>query len=239
MSAPDGQRSETVVVRARYCGPPDSGNGGYSAGLLGTRLPGTPQVRLHSPPPLDRPLTLRCDGETGELLDGESIVASARPGAVEGELPPAPTLEEATAASRDYLGFEAHSFSTCFVCGPARSPADGGLCIYPGPVAGTDRVAAPWQPADALADESGHVQPIYVWSALDCPSGFGAMGRNAAPVVLGTITVQIAAPLPAGRPCVVVGWPVRTSGRKHYAGSAIYTADGEPVARASAIWIAL
>jgi hypothetical protein len=239
VSATAGAREETVVIDARYCGPPESGNGGYSAGLLGTRLPGTPEVRLHRPPPLDRPLTLRLGAETGELLDGETVVASARPGAIEGELPPAPSLEEAGAASRDYLGFEAHTFSTCFVCGPARSPADGGLCIYPGPVAGTDRVAAPWQPADALADESGHVRPIYLWSALDCPSGFGAMGRNPAPVVLGTITVQIAAPLPAGRSCVVAGWPIRTAGRKHYAGSAIYTAEGEPVARASTIWIAL
>ncbi|WP_405225171.1 hypothetical protein [Lentisalinibacter sediminis] len=237
MSGPRGETRETVVIDTRHCGPPESGNGGYSAGLLGTRLPGTPEVRLHRPPPLDRPLTLRLAG--GELLDGETVVASARPGAIEGELPPAPTLAEASAAARDYLGFEAHTFPTCFVCGPARSPADGGLCIYPGPVPGAERVAAPWQPADTLADESGHVRPVYLWSALDCPSGFGAMGRNPAPVVLGTITVQIAAPLPAGQPCVVAGWPIRRSGRKHYAGSAIYTADGEPVARASTIWIAL
>lgn len=230
---------ETVVIPARYCGPPDSGNGGYSAGLLGTRLPGTTEVRLRRPPPLDRPLTLRRTGDTAELRDGDNLVASARPGTVAAEVPPAPSLAEARAASRDYLGFESHTFSTCFVCGPARSPADGGLCIYPGPIPGTDRVAAPWEPAPALADDSGRVRPIYLWSALDCPSGFGAMGRNPAAVVLGTITVQIAATVRAGDSCIVAGWPVRRDGRKHYAGSAIYSADGEPVARASTIWIAL
>lgn len=236
MSAPN---EESVVIPARYCGPPDSANGGYSAGLLGTRLPGTTEVRLRRPPPLDRPLTLRHGGETAELFDGDILVASARPGVIDAELPPAPTVAQAQEASRHYLGFESHSFSTCFVCGPARSPADGGLCIYAGPLQGTDTVAAPWQPATALADEAGDVRPLYLWAALDCPSGFAAMGRNPAPVVLGTITVQIAASLPAGRTCVVAGWPLRRSGRKHYAGSAIYTADGEPVARASAIWIAL
>lgn len=230
---------ETLVIPARYCGPPESGNGGYSAGLLGTRLSGTAEVRLHRPPPLNRPLTLRRDGDTAELLDGEEVVASAKPGTIEGDLPPAPGVAEATAASRDYLGFEAHSYSTCFVCGPARTPEDGGLCIYPGPIPGSDLVAAPWTPSADLADESGNVRPVYLWSALDCPSGFGAMGRDPAPVLLGTITVQIAAALPAGETCVVAGWPVRTSGRKHYAGSAIYTADGSPVARASSIWIAL
>jgi len=64
VSAPDGQRSETVVVRARYCGPPDSGNGGYSAGLLGTRLPGTPQVIEQIKAQLDR-LVSALLGESG------------------------------------------------------------------------------------------------------------------------------------------------------------------------------
>ena len=140
----------TVVIRARYCGPPESGNGGYSAGLLGTRLEGTSEVRLRRPPPLDRPLTLRRDGDTAELLDGTDVVASARPGAIDGELPAAPGVDEARAASRDYLGFEAHTSSTCFVGGPARTPEDGGLCIDPGPVPGSDLVAAPWTSGPAV-----------------------------------------------------------------------------------------
>lgn len=230
---------ETVSIARRYCGPPDSGNGGYTAGLLGTRLPGVTEVRLLRPPPLDRTLSLRLAGDGGELRDGDTVIATARPGRLEGEAPPAPSLQTARQSSRHYLGFTSHSFSTCFVCGPARTPKDGGLCIYPGPVRGSDLVAAPWKPAPEFADADGHVLPLYLWSALDCPSGFAAMGRDPAPVVLGTITVAIRGTLPAGEPCVVSGWPLGSEGRKHYAGSAVFGAGGAPVAEARAIWIAL
>ena len=41
-----------IVVPGRFNGPPKSGNGGYSCGILAAHLPGTCKVRLRSPPPL-------------------------------------------------------------------------------------------------------------------------------------------------------------------------------------------
>jgi len=47
-----------VMVSRRFCGPPQSGNGGYVCGLLGAQLATTATVRLLAPPPLDVPLRL-------------------------------------------------------------------------------------------------------------------------------------------------------------------------------------
>ena len=37
---------DTVVIPRRFNGPPDSANGGYTAGLLGRALPGVSEVTL-------------------------------------------------------------------------------------------------------------------------------------------------------------------------------------------------
>ena len=41
--------STQVTIPARYNGPPDSGNGGYSCGVLAAFIDGPARVRLHSP----------------------------------------------------------------------------------------------------------------------------------------------------------------------------------------------
>ena len=43
----------------------------------------------------------------------------------------------------------------------------------------------------------------------------------------------------AGETCVVIAWPISRAGRKHYAGSAIFSAQGERCAVARALWIEL
>ena len=42
-----------VSIPSRFNGPPLSGNGGYSCGVLAAFIDGPAQVRLHVPPPLD------------------------------------------------------------------------------------------------------------------------------------------------------------------------------------------
>jgi hypothetical protein len=42
----------------------------------------------------------------------------------------------------------------------------------------------------------------------------------------------------AGERCVVIGWSLGDEGRKHYAGTALFTGDGELLARAKSTWIA-
>ena len=43
-----------MTIDRRYRGPLHSANGGYAAGLLGSRLGGAAEVTLRLPPPLER-----------------------------------------------------------------------------------------------------------------------------------------------------------------------------------------
>jgi hypothetical protein len=211
-----------VTIHPRFNGPPGSGKGGFTCGLVAGLGGGNAEVTLRRPPPLGRPL--RFDG--ARLWDGEQLVAESARVSLELELPAPVSLECATAAARGYLGFVEHAFPTCFVCGPER---EDGLGIFAGPVDGQALVASPWRPAE--------VSPELVWAALDCPGAFavGLSGRGE--VVLGRLAARIDRLPGAGEPCVVVGWPLGQDGRKLYAGTALFDAAGEPLARARATWI--
>jgi hypothetical protein len=62
--------------------------------------------------------------------------------------------------------------------------------------------------------------------------------------VLGQFAVHIEVPLPVAQDMVVVGWPIidpaddpsADVGRKHRTGSALFSADGKPLAWAAATW---
>ncbi|HEX6145779.1 MAG TPA: hypothetical protein VF083_03310 [Acidimicrobiia bacterium] len=228
--------STEVVIERRFRGPPESGNGGYSCGVVAEGVSGVATVTLRLPPPLDRPLTLSGDGEQSTLTDGESIVGEAARSTLDLEVPEAPGLESAMEAARGYAGFDFHPFPGCFVCGPERAPGDG-LRIFPGRVGAGDIVAAPWTPDESLRGADGTVDRRYVWAALDCPSYFGL--PTAPLALLGRLTASIEALPEVGEPLVAIGWPIDAEGRKHFAGSALANPDGEVLARAAATWIEL
>ena len=216
--------AETLIIPRRFNGPPQSANGGYASGLVAQLLGGEAEVTLRSPPPLDTPLEVVESNTSVELRDGETLVAVGEPveldvGAV--GIPDPVSLEEAEAARKRYAGFEHHAYSTCFTCGPDRSD---GLGIFPGPAAGRDVVAAPWLPP------SSETPPEFVWAALDCPSGWAVDEWGRQDVLLGRLAAKLLAPVHSGEPHVVIGWPRGSDGRKRFAGSAIFTADGELVA---------
>ncbi|MFN3602998.1 MAG: hypothetical protein ACK4UY_16580, partial [Dietzia sp.] len=50
--------TDVLTVPSRFCGPPSSGNGGWSAGALAAlAAPGAPvRVTLRRPPPLETPM---------------------------------------------------------------------------------------------------------------------------------------------------------------------------------------
>jgi hypothetical protein len=159
-----------IVISRRFRGPPESGHGGYTCGLLAREIDGPAAVTLKKPPPLERQLTLE-RGSDGRLLlrDGETVVAQAQPTSLELE-PPAPVaLEQAQAARSGYVGFRDHPFPHCFACGPDRDEGDG-LRLFPGPIGGRDVIACAWRPDPALAGEDGAVRSEFVWAALDCPT---------------------------------------------------------------------
>ncbi|HYB27757.1 MAG TPA: hypothetical protein VEF89_14150 [Solirubrobacteraceae bacterium] len=57
-----------IVIERRFHGPPQSGHGGYTCGLLARELHGAVQVSLCSPPPLERPRTTERDDNERLLL---------------------------------------------------------------------------------------------------------------------------------------------------------------------------
>jgi len=223
--------AETLVIPSRFNGPPGSANGGYACGLVAGLVGGRAEVTLRRPPPLGVSLAVRRkeDGSVA-VLDGEALVAEAAPvSAFELDVPEAVSVEEAAEASRGYAGFRAHAYETCFVCGPAR---DDGLGIFPGPVAGREVVAAPWTPPGA-----GPVDPLLIWAALDCPSGWAVDEFSREGVLLGRLAASLVEPVLGGEPHVVLGWPVGAEGRKRFAGSAVFSGDGEVRAYARSTWL--
>ena len=74
----------SIIIDKRYCGPPNSGNGGYVCGRLARHIPGGAEVTLRAPPPLDKPLdVVATDDGSWELRDGATVVATGRPASVE------------------------------------------------------------------------------------------------------------------------------------------------------------
>lgn len=229
---------QEVVIDPRFNGPPSTANGGYACGVVAAAVGACATASLRLPPPLGVPLVLEgAEDGSARLLDGDALVAEARPGAPAVEPPRPPSVEEAVEASSRFTGFERHAFPTCFVCGPDRERRDG-LAIFPGPLGGDGVLGCPWIPGDDLAGEGGRVDPLFVWSALDCPSGFAIMDPDR-PSVLASMTARVDEPLLAGRTYVVTGWKLSSEGRKHRSASAISDAAGRTLALAEALWITL
>jgi hypothetical protein len=229
---------EMIVIERRFQGPPESGHGGYTCGLLAREIPGATEVSLRVPPPLERRLRLdRADDGRLLLLDRDAIVADARLAALDLDPPPPVELSDAHTAISGCAGFTSHPFPMCFGCGPDRQEGDG-LRLFPGPVEGRNVVACPWRPDPVLADENGVVRPEFVWAALDCPTAF-ACDLTGPPIVLARLTGRIDGPLHAGEQHVVTAWHIGRDGRKHNAACTISTPEGEVLARSRALWIEL
>ena len=224
----------SVVIARRFRGPPDSGNGGYSAGSLARALDGVVEVTLRRPPPLDRALEVE-SRTTLRLLDGAELVAEARPAMLELDVPTPPSFEEALRASERYVGFRSHFFPGCFVCGPERAPGDG-LRIFPGRAEGSAFVAAPWIPDASLAVD-GRIPNEIVWASLDCPGYFGAAPEDVPPALLGRMTAETRGTVAIGEECVVIGWQIGVEGRKLHAGTALFGSDGTLRGRAKQTWL--
>ena len=136
---------ESLSIPKRFNGPLDSGNGGYSAGVVGGLLDGSAEVSLRRPVPLDTLLDVaREDDGSVRVLDGETLVAEARSAPdLEVEVPAPVSPQEARLAAARYRAPSDGIFSRCFVCGRAREDAFG---VFAGAVEGREVVASPWTP---------------------------------------------------------------------------------------------
>jgi hypothetical protein len=230
--------ADSLVIPARFNGPPDSGHGGYSAGLAASLVEGPAEVALRAPPPLETPLAVerRDDGSVALLEDGR-VVLEARPATVEVEVPDPVAVEDAAAAEAEspFLD-ESHPFPTCFACGPLRAEGDG-LRLFAGPIAGRDLFAATWMPAQEFAADGRAIDPLFVWTALDCPSSAPAMGVGT--IVLASLAADLRAPVAVGEPHVIGSWEIAHDRRKRDSGVVLWNARGGVCAVGRALWIEL
>lgn len=233
-----------VVIAAQFAGPPTSGNGGYVCGVLARDIEGPATVALRAIIPLDVGLDLT---ETGGrwVLSGEGggLIGEAVP-AASADLPAplaAPTLETARAAGRRYPGLQETYHPICFSCATARDEGDG-LRVFTGQLEGAAPgvLAGVWTPHANFADAEGLAPVEVVWAALDCPGWYAWLVRdNHAAGLLGTMTGEVIRRPRVGEEHIVMAWPIEGgTGRKRFAGVALYTADGECLARGRQVWIA-
>lgn len=227
-----------IVIDRRFRGPPESGNGGYCAGLLAEHLGGAAEVTLRAPPPLDRVLRLELGQGQATLYAGERVIAEGRRLQLELDTPRPPSFEQAQAYAARFAGFAAHVFPECFVCGPGRSAHDG-LRIFAGPSNDATLTAAPWIPDASLCStaDADTLRPALAWAAMDCP-GYAAAASGAT-ALLGRMAAEVLQLPAVGRRYVVVGWPLGREGRKIHAGTALYDDAGALLGRARQTWIEL
>jgi hypothetical protein len=227
--------AHTLSIPGRFNGPRTSGHGGYSSAVIAGFVEGPTAVTLRSPVPLDTPLEVRREDEGWvRVLDGETLVAEASATErLELEVPAPVDPEEARQAKARYRGSTDDLFSHCFVCGRAREDALG---VFAGRVEGRDLVASPWTPLPWTAD-SGQVIPEFIWAVMDCPTYFAVYRDNRPLSFLGRMTARIDAPVAAGDEHVVMAWPISADGRKHQAGAAVLSGEGEVLAEARVLMI--
>lgn len=228
---------QSLTVPARFCGPPDSGNGGYTCGLVARELGGIVECTLRSPVPLEVPLDIERSPSGGVLRHGDKVIVEASSTTID-LVPPAPIdLETATAAMKSSFALDArHPFPTCFVCGPKRKAHDG-LRIFPAAIDGDLHVAT-WLPAAEFGDSRKFLRPEFLWAAMDCPTGFASGFPVAGKLVTGRLAVEQLRPIKVGELCLLLSWPLRVEGRKHFSAACLYQ-NQEPCAVARATWIRL
>jgi hypothetical protein len=212
----------------RYRGPLTSANGGYACGRLAAFVDAEEvEVTLRLPPPLDRALAVERTENGVRLLDGSALVAEARPAVVAIE-PPAPvSIAEAEVSREQHVREWTPEFRECYVCGVRED----GLEIRPGLISGRE----PLHASPLALRESG---PEFVWAAIDCPGAYAVGAEGRGDIVLGRMTARVERVPEARERCVVMSWPLGEDGRKLFAGTALFAADGELLALAKQVWIA-
>ena len=229
--------SDDVVIERRFRGPPESGQGGYSCGLVAERIDeDCATVTLRRPPPLERALRI----EDGALMDGDRLIAEGHADTLELDVPDPVDLDAARRASENpFWGEHIHPFPGCFGCGFERDQSEAVAIWMGGAHDHSGLMAGVWTPSTDFAGADGAVTKLITWSALDCPTATGANLPLDGVSVLGRLTGRLVEPIAPGVAHTVIAWPISDDGRKHLGGCAIHAPDGTLCAYAAGLWIEL
>ncbi len=128
-----------ITLPRRYRGPLTSANGGYACGRLARFVDADEvEVTLRLPPPLDRPLAVERTARACDFIDGDALVAEARPASVDMDAPAPVSVDVAEESREKHVRGFSPEFGECFVCGVRED----GLEIRVGPVAGREPLHA-------------------------------------------------------------------------------------------------
>lgn len=84
----------TLSIDRRFCGPPGSGNGGYTAGRLAALIGDPAEITLRRPPPLETEMRVERAGSRLLLMHGEDLIAEGQKTVVELAIPECPSLRD-------------------------------------------------------------------------------------------------------------------------------------------------
>ena len=221
----------SLTIARRFRGPLNSANGGYAAGLLAQAVgEGGVEVTLRLPPPLDRPLQVTRDGERVLLQRRGCARRRGPPRRARGSprqrrrASPRRTRRPARSAA----GARRSSTSASSVAGVMTARASTSM---------PDGCRAATTSSSRRPGSRARSVPEIVWAAIDCPGAYALRGEGRGEPLLARMTARVDRLPDDGERCVVVGWPLDADGRKRNAGTALYGADGAPIAVSRQLWI--
>lgn len=226
-----------TIIEKRFNGPPQSGNGGVGAGRLAMFLDGPHTIRISAPIPLETPLNIMRADDQVFLMKGDDVIMTARPAKLKLTAPSAPSIESAREANANLVNFGADGETSCFVCGRNRAEGDG-MRVWAGEAQGVCGALEAWTLLPSFCDEAGQMRTEFIYGALDCPGGASLPEENRR-VLLGEMTAAIHTRPKAGDELIIHAWHDHSEGRKHFAGTALYSATGQLLAQADTLWIQL
>lgn len=240
---------DNTVLSQRFCGPPKTGNGGFTAGILAEAVGASAaEIRLLSPTPVETSIVIESEkGQKGSIYDdSKKVLATLQSISDEDfpeyKLPIVPDLDETKKISAFYPGFTTHPFPTCFVCGPKRELNDG-MRIFvgaaPKQVGFDNLMVGHWLPDETVVSEDDTVRDAAIWGALDCPGGFSAVLDKPKLIVLSKIRGKIIKPAKIGDDYTVMSWRLQKMSRAFKVMTAIFRSDTKELfAIAESLWLA-
>ena len=228
---------QTLIIPARFNGPPDIANGGIVVGAMAETSKGRCcTVTLKAPTPLDTPLLVKQheDGSQGLYLEGELLATSQNADSLNLSVPDFLPPEQAAETLDQYRELDSVGVGECFVCGSNRH--DGLRVFATKTKTDSTLYAAKFPMHPDFLGVDGYVQPLFIYAALDCP-GYFAVTDGDDYALLGRMTAEITAPCKGDKDGTVLAWEIDRDGRKLTSGTAVYDCEGTLVAKAVSVWI--